>query len=564
MTQSYRWRTVLVFTVFAMAALWVLPNVVKVPDNWIFSKKKLNYGLDIQGGVHLVMGVDTDGVLRESAKRVASTMGEALKSEGAEVTKAEVVQDTNPPQLEVLAGGATDGAKLKAAIEKRFENVLQVLTTEDKRVVVAYYDNYLNDLRNRIVEQAIETIRNRIDEFGVAEPSITAQGSNRILVQLPGAADANSAKDLINRTARLEFMMVEESVAPDQLVSWISEAEKAGGYDITKLRYSQYVDRVNADLKTKLPKDTMVLFGKNDAAATIEVGKEPYVVRTDTGLGGEALRDAFVGLDEYGKPEVKFSMEPVGAKKFADLTGANKGRRMALVLDKVVKSAPVIQGQIPNGEGRITLGAGRDMQKTMDEAKLISMALRAGALPAALEQLEERTVGPTLGADSIQKGAQAAVIGSLLVFLFMAVFYKGFGLIAVLAMMFNLLITFAILTSLGATLTLPGVAGIALTVGMAVDANVIIFERIKEELRKGVGLKSAVREGFDKAFSAIFDSNITTIATCLVLMYFGTGPIRGFAVTLTAGLGASMFTAVFFSRLMAEWLTHKLNLKLSI
>ena len=563
MNQNYQWRTILCLIVFVISALWALPNVTKIPDNWLLSKKKMNYGLDIQGGIHLVMGVDVDGVIREGATRLAASMKDTLKSEGVEVATA-VRPEGRDSEVVVTAAAGTDGKKLKDAIEKRYQNVLQVLKVDGQTVTAAYYENYVNDLRNRVVEQAIETIRNRVDEFGVAEPSITAQGSNRILVQLPGAADANKAKELINRTARLEFMMVEESVAPDQLMKWVVDAEKAGGYDITKLRYTEYIERINKDLKGKLPANTMVVFGKNEAATAIEVGKEPYVVHTDTGLGGDALRDAFVGLDQYGKPEVRFSMEPVGAKKFADLTGANKGRRMAVVLDKVVKSAPTIQSQIPNGEGVITLGGGRDPQKSMDEAKLISMSLRAGALPAALEQLEERTVGPTLGADSIEKGARAAMIGIALVLLFMLVYYKSFGVIADVAMLFNLLITIAVLTSLGATMSLPGVAGLALTVGMAVDANVIIFERIKEELGKGVSMKSAVKEGFDKAFSAIFDANVTTIATCLVLMYFGTGPVRGFAVTLTVGLAASMFTAVFFSRLVAEYFTGKLNLKLSI
>lgn len=563
MIQSYKWRLITVLAVFVVSVLWTLPNVVKVPDNWWFSKKKITYGLDIQGGVHLVMGVDVDSVIRESAQRMAAGLVEAMKSDGVNVTSAQRTEDA-PPKVQIQLATDTAADKARSALEKRYDQVLVIEKVEGSSVVMSFNDNYLNDLRNRIVEQAIETIRNRIDEFGVAEPSITAQGANRILVQLPGIADAARAKELINKTARLEFLLVEESVPETDLIQWVTDAEKAGGYNLSNTRYGAYIDRLNKDLKDKLPKDTLLIFEKDDAAVNLEAGKRAYLVRTDVGVGGDALRDASVGQDQFGKPEVRFSLEPAGAKLFADLTGKNKGRRLAVVLDRVIKSAPVIQSEIAGGNGVITMGGGGDYRKTFEEAKLISMALRAGALPAALEQLEERTVGPTLGADSIAAGAKAAVIGTLLVLLFMVVYYKAFGLIADLAMAFNLLITFAILTSLEATLTLPGVAGLALTVGMAVDANVIIFERIKEELAKGASLKAAVREGFDRAFSAIFDSNVTTVATCLVLMYFGTGPIRGFAVTLTAGLASSMFTAVFFSRLISEWLTHKAELKLSI
>jgi len=237
---------------------------------------------------------------------------------------------------------------------------------------------------------------------------------------------------------------------------------------------------------------------------------------------------------------------------------------MAIVLDKVVKSAPVINEPITQGRGQITLGRSRDPQQTLNEAKIISTALRAGALPATLEQLEERTVGPSLGADSIKKGQTGTMIAALAVFLFMAFYYKSFGIIADLALAFNLLITLAILSSLGATLTLPGVAGLALTLGIAVDANVIIYERVKEEMAKGASLIAGIRDGYDRAFSSIFDSNVTSIAVCVVLMYFGTGPVRGFAVTLLTGLFITTFTAVFFTRAVLDLLVVKWKWNLSV
>ena len=330
------------------------------------------------------------------------------------------------------------------------------------------------------------------------------------------------------------------------------------------MTYTKYVERLNADLKGKIPEGAVVLFEKDENAETMEVGKRPMVL-TSTNVSGEDLKDAFVDFNEYGSPQVKIRFNPMGGKKFADLTGNNVGRQIAVVLDKRIKSAPNVQNKIPNGEGVITLGGGRNSEQMMEEAKMISTALRAGALPATLEQLEERTVGPTLGADSINKSKQAGLLGAFLVLIFMVLYYRSLGVIADLALLLNIGMIIAALTSLGATLTLPGIAGIVLTMGMAVDANVIIYERIKEELRKGSGLALAVKEGFDRAFWAIFDSNITTMATCVVLIYFGTGPVRGFGVTLLIGLVTSMFTAIFVTHALIDMLMVKFGItKVSI
>jgi preprotein translocase subunit SecD len=298
----------------------------------------------------------------------------------------------------------------------------------------------------------------------------------------------------------------------------------------------------------------------------MEAGHKPLLLKTNEGVTGDHLTDAYVGIDQQGSgaPVVNFRFDAVGARLFGDLTKRNVRKQMAIVLDKVVKSAPVINSAITGGSGVITLGGGRDPKGVLDEAKIISMALKAGALPATLEQLEERTVGPTLGADAIAKGRLAAIVAAALVFLFMAWYYKSFGVIADLSLAFNVLITMAVLSSLGATLTLPGVAGLALTVGIAVDANVIIYERIKEEMAKGASLAGASREGYDRAFSSIFDANVTSIAVCVVLMYFGSGPVRGFAVTLLCGLVTTMFTAVFFTRALVDLLASRWKLNLAI
>ncbi|RME18320.1 MAG: protein translocase subunit SecD [Bdellovibrio sp.] len=473
------------------------------------------------------------------------------------------VSSKDPTQIHIVASSADSAKKIKEFIEKNYAGVLQVLEQEGNALDVRYYDSRIRQYKKQVIEQAIEVIRNRIDAFGVAEPSISAQGEDRILVQLPGLKDAAQAKALINRTAKLNFRGVVEKPSQTELVKMIREAEKKGGYALGKngMTYDKYIKRLNEDLKDKLPPHTMIVFEKLENAVKMEDGKRPYLIETESDLTGAELEDASVGQDEYGKPRVNFRFSVEGRRKFAALTDKYKGGRLAIVLDNVVKSAPTVRKKIDSSAAVIDLGGVRDYDSAFKEAKFIATALRAGALPAKLQQLEERTVGPSLGAESIAKGERAGLIGSLLVLVFMLLYYRTLGVVADLALLFNILLILAALTSLGATLTLPGVAGIVLTVGMAVDANVIIFERIKEELRKGVGIRAAVQEGFSRAFSAIFDSNITTAAACIILMYFGTGPVRGFAVTLLCGIITSMFTAIFVSRAMVETLVGTFGVK---
>ncbi|MCB0365913.1 MAG: protein translocase subunit SecD [Bdellovibrionales bacterium] len=541
---------------------WVMPNFINFgEEDWWFSKKKIVYGLDIQGGLHLVMGVDTKGVIVEKTNRLAKSLqGElADKKVGFESVKT---QDDDKTRLNVMLKTDADVASLEKYIEEFYPATLQILETDGTKVTLRYYDNVIREYKKQVIDQAIEVIRNRIDEFGVAEPSISAQGDNRILVQLPGIKDAQRAKELINRTARLDFRIVNTEVEPEKLGQMISEAETAGNYALGKenMGYSAYVRRLNEDLVGKIPEGTTVVFQKPDSAANLEAGKIPYVVTKDTDLGGNELEDAHVRPGEYGEPEVIFSFNPDGRRKFSEITEKNINKQMAIVLDEVVQSAPVIQGKISTSTARITLG-GRNYQETMNEANFIATALRAGALPAALEQLEERTVGPTLGADAINAGKKAGMVGAILVLIFMVIYYRGLGIVANIALCLNVMFLLAILTSLGATLTLPGVAGIALTIGMAVDANIIIFERIKEELRKGAGIQAAIKDGFGNALSAILDANITTIATSVVLMYYGTGPVRGFAVSLIIGVLTSMFTAIFVCKLIMDIMVNWMKVK---
>lgn len=558
--KSLSWRSFLAFGGLIYAVYLLLPNFVKLDSTkWYLPSTKINYGLDIQGGLHLVMGVDVESVVGESTQRLVASLKDEFLKENITVTSA-IATNAAIGEIEISVASADDAKKVEDLLNKNYPSQLQVLSNSDNKVTLKYFDAYLLDLNNRVVGQSIETIRNRIDEFGVAEPSISQQGANRIIIQLPGVADAEKAKALINTTAKLDFMIVDRSVEPSQLMAWITEAEKAGQYSMSTMKYSDYVQKVNTDLKAKLPEKTIIYFEKNENAKTMEAGSMPLLLNAGTGLGGESVDNAAIGYDQFGRPQVSLKFTSAGASKFAEITGSNVGRQMAIVLDRVVKSAPNINERIAGGNASISLGSG-DYNKALEEAKMISTALNAGALPASLEQLEERTVGPSLGADAIQSAEKAAMIGSLLIMIFMIVYYKGMGVVTALTLMFNVLCGLALLSSLGATLTLPGIAGLALTVGFAVDANVLINERIREELARGSSLRGAIEEGYSKAMSAIIDSNVTTGATAIVLLYFGTGPVRGFAVTLLIGIVTTLFSNVFVSKVLVDTAIHKFNLK---
>lgn len=538
---------------------WTIPNFVDTSKIWWPVNKKINYGLDIQGGLHLVMGVDVEGVVTEGTTRLASVLNAEMPREGLPVTG---VRATSPAEGEIQISytGAENRSKVTEYMDTRYAAMLQLMGETDALLTYRYYDAYLTDYKGRVIQQAIETIRNRIDEFGVAEPSISQQGEDRILVQLPGMEDAEQAKALINTAAKLDFMLVENRTT-EELQALVAEAEKAGGYTLGELKYSEYVTRLNKDLAGKIPEKTMILFEKPENVQSLEVGRIPMLVRTDTDLDGGSLDDAFVTFDQYGTPEVSLRFNALGANKFKELTGQNVGRNMAVVLDRVIKTAPNIRSEIGNGQAVITLGGGKDRDKVMEEAKMISTSLRAGALPASLEQLEERRVGPTLGADALRQAGLASVIGAIAILAFMLLRYRTMGIISDLALVVNVIGIFALLNWLGATLTLPGIAGIALTVGFAVDANVLINERMRDELAKGSSFLMAVKEGYARALSAILDGNITTAGVAVILLYFGTGPIRGFAVTLLAGIATTMFANVFLSKVIVDFVIHKLGIK---
>lgn len=396
------------------------------------------------------------------------------------------------------------------------------------------------------IDRAMEVVRNRIDQYGLSEPLIVRQGDKYIVVQLPGVKDRNQAKDLIGRTALLEFRLLESDVVPEAVLNKAREM----GLTAAQLRPG----KMPKEIAELLPAGTDLLAGKESAF---------YLVKASAALTGAGLANARVemGAHEFSgaSPHVSLEFNPEGAKRFADLTEANVGRRLAIVLDGVVQSAPSIRSRIPDGHAII------EGNFSPEEAKFLKSVLQAGALPAPLEIVEERTVGATLGDDSVRAGVLAGAIGLGAIFLFMVIYYRWSGLLANLALVLNLVLLLAAMAALHATLTMPGIAGIILTIGMGVDANVLILERMREEVRLGKSPRMVVDQGYDKAFSAIFDGNLTTIIAAVFMFQFGTGPVKGFGVSLMLGLAVSMFTAIVVTHTVYDlWLMHRDVQKLSV
>ena len=561
-----RWLIVLFF--LSLACAWMLPNFYTFKKGqWWISKEKLIYGLDIQGGLHLVMGVKADEAIQEKLTSLMADLKSQLESSHVEIADIKTAEDKTG-KIHISLNKTEDKQKAKKIIEKEYTGSLlggvrlRVNEEEDDQTLtVGYNEVELIRLRKNIAHQVVEVIRRRIDEFGVSEPVITVQGENRVLVQLPGIQNSARARDIIQKTARLEFRLVNQEVPTSTLTEWVRSVEKEKEYSLSlKFPYPEYVRKINEDLKDKIPEKHFLVFQRAESSRSLLTGKVPILVRTDSGAGGEILQTAFVSSDEFGNPEVAFQINVEGRKIFSDLTGNNIKKPLAIILDKELKSMPIIQSRISD-RGSISLGRGEGQQSIQEEAENIATVLRAGALPARLVKMEERSVGPTLGRDSIEKGKKAGLLAGLLVMIFMLLYYRVLGVVANVALGMNMVCLLALLTSLGATLTLPGVAGIILTIGMAVDANVIVYERLREELRKGSSLSLSVRDGYRHALSAILDANITTAIVCAVLMSFGTGPVRGFAVTLFCGIVTSIWTALFVSRTILNTLIRRFKLK---
>ena len=615
MERSWSWKAVLVVGV-ALLSLWQLvPSwfYFKLPPEQRLSetfdksvpgwapdaKKHLNLGLDLQGGIHLALGVDVDRAVKAKIARRADEIADRLKSKGIAFTA--VAPDSSGVRIAVATTAAGD-------VER---DVLDFYGSElyapggapEGQVLFAFKDQVLREFKTKAVDQAEKTIRNRVDKWGVSEPDIKRKANNQIQIQLPGFKDPEKAKDLLGRTAQLEFKICDdENPVLDQLRAGGPEGAlppcpatrdgmsfplpEGGCWTVEGVELPNGGQRQATVLAAGKRTELEALIAKriapilDPAKNAVGIGEvvlgddvvrqtyyRTYLMRAKTELTGDYIADARASIDNsgpgQGKPVVVFTMSPDGARLMEKLTSENLRRRMATVLDDKVETAPYIQGTI-SANGQITLGSSRDYNKLFEEANTISTVLRSGALPAPVTIFEERTVGATLGPELVKKGTLAALVGLAMVLLFMAAYYRVSGLVADVALVLNGLLVLAIMSMIGTTLTLPGIAGFVLTLGMAVDANVLINERIREEMRGGRTVKQSVKLGYDRVFLTIVDSHVTTLVAALVLMKYGSGPVRGFAVALAIGLVASMFTSIVVTRVIMEFLTRDDNARLSV
>ena len=508
------WKTWTTIIICLLGVLLAMPNVLSqqtldAMPSWV-PTHRISYGLDLQGGSHLLLEVDLKSVTKERLNGALDGLRTALLKEKIGYTQLTVEDD----HMVVALRDAADAAKIRGLITQ-VDPDLAVSNAPDGKLQIAYTEQALIQRRNQAVDQSIEIIRRRVDETGTKEPTIQREGDDRILLQLPGIDNPEHVKELLGRTAKLTFRLVDETVTP--------EDAKAG----------------------HLPPGSEVLSGEDISAGRTGQPTQ-YVIKKRVMVDGSTLTSASASFQD-NTPDIQFKFDSTGARRFADATRENVHKRFAIVLDNKVISAPVINEPITGGSGVITGSF------TVQSANDLALLLRAGALPAPLTIIEERTVGPDLGADSVRAGTTACLVAVGLVALFMIVFYGLFGIYANIALFFNLCLLLAALSTLGATLTLPGIAGIALTLGMAVDANVLVNERIREEFRHGRSVISAIDAGFSRAYATIIDANVTHLIAGSLLFELGSGPVKGFAVTLCLGILTSLFTTMLVSRLLVVW-----------
>jgi preprotein translocase subunit SecD len=594
---------VLVFSVYQLVPTWFyfrLPPDQRngeryeqsVPGWAPAARKHLNLGLDLQGGIHLAMGVDVDRAVKAKVARRADELADFLREKKIPVDASQPSADGT--RIEVKT---SDPRNVERTVLDQYGAELATPSGAPAGTVwFAFKGKVIQEFQAKAVEQAEKTIRNRVDKWGVSEPDIKRKGNNQIQIQLPGFKDPEKAKELLGRTAQLEFKITDDEspvleAVRNELATcpveqgamrfplpeagcWTVEGVELPGGASRQVTVIAANNRVQLDAaiekhaKPKLQPGQEIGVGEAIVGAGVVKDRyyRTYLLHSKTELTGDYISDARASMDNSqgaGRPVVTFTMSPEGGRLMEKLTTTFLGRRMATVLDQKVETAPYIQGKISTN-GQITLGSGRGYQEMFDEANEIALVLKAGALPAPVTIYEERTVGATLGPELIKKGTTAALIGLILVVIFMILYYRATGLIADLALVLNGLLVLAIMSIIGSTLTLPGIAGFVLTLGMAVDANVLINERIREELRAGRTVRQAVDQGYDKVFWTIVDSHVTTLVAGVVLMQYGSGPVRGFAVTLIIGLVASMFTSIVVTRAFMDFFTRRDTARLSV
>ena len=495
------WKATLVILVISLAIIFTLPSLLykENSNNWFFDNK-INLGLDLQGGSYLLLEVQTEVLMQEELNNISDSI--QFIARGLQTNIINIISEEDEIQLRFSNNDKLE--EIREKFKNNYRNVNVTINNNTMKIVIN--EIFKKNIKESAIKQSLEIVRKRIDESGTKEPLIQRSGKKRILLQLPGIKDPERIKELLGTTAKLTFHMVDD----EDTISLKANRAPFGKIIVA--------DFYNPEIK--------------------------YLVEKKSRVGGENLVDAKASFDPQEGHAVSFRFDTTGAQKFGKATSENVGKRFAVILDGVVITAPVINTAITGGSGIITGNF------TSQEAADLSVLLRAGALPAPLSIIEERSVGPGLGADSIASGKIAAIIGMICVCIFMILIYGVFGLLANLSLLANLFIIVSLLGTIGATLTLPGIAGIVLTIGIAVDANVLVFERIKEEANKTTSALEAVKNGFDKALSTILDANITTLIAALLLFVFGSGPIKGFSITLSLGVLASMFTAIMFTNFL--------------
>ena len=534
--KNIKWRLGLIIGTLILAFIFFLPNtpLFKYMPQWWkdnLPNRGIALGLDLQGGIHLVFEVEGDRAVEITTERTAQRIRDVLE-------KRKLTVEVKREGKDIII--SPNSPEVRQAVLDTYPTLES--TTVGDSLIFRLSAEEAKRIKDNATDQALETIRNRVDQFGVAEPVIHRQGENEIVVQLPGYKDPKRAIQLIGKTAQLEFRLVDdEAPVAAELPASIRPGEE---------------EELIQKFKDRIPEDDVILFQRIFNKETGEVTKRPFLLKKEVLLTGDLLSEARIAIDQrFNEPYVSLSFNSAGAKLFEEITGKYVQKRLAIILDGNVYSAPVIRERIAGGNAQIS-GA-----FSMEEAKDLAIVLRAGALPAPVKLLQNVTVGPSLGRDSIEAGKKAGIIAVLLVVVFMFIYYRMSGLIADLAMVLNVILLLGAMAFLNATLTLPGIAGIILAIGMAVDSNVLMFERMREELRAGKTPRAAVDSGYDKAFITIVDSHVTTLITAAVLFQFGTGPIKGFAVTLSLGVAINLFTALIGTKTVFDIINSRREVK---
>lgn len=597
MQTSWQLRMLLAFTALGVALYFLYPSFVyfsldekalkevrqnknafsQYMPNWA-SKSHIVPGLDIQGGLHIVLGVDLNKAITDKTARAADRLVEFAKKENISITSLRQYGDSAYLQdhVELTVPGSAQVNLLKEKVLKNFLD-FQFITATESSVSLKLTPELVQSIRHDAVNQTVTTITNRIDKIGVTEPAIAKRGEDQVQIQLPGVGDSEYAKRLLGRTAQLNFQMCADDAtflknlkdlpAGVELVeSAYGRPDSSAGKDIYLSFKESELSLVKSYLASKVPTEYVIKYGQSGPDTLGEKMLRSYTLERKIQLTGEDLVDARVSLgsDLNPRPGVSITFGPVGAKIFGELTAVSVGKRMAIVLEDTVDSAPVINSKIPDGNALISMGGARTHQEMLQDANQLALVLKSGALPAPVTFREERTVGPSLGRDSIEQVKVAFALGAIIIAMFMIFYYRLAGTFSIIALIFNVAFILAVMSFLGATITLPGLAALLLTVGVAVDANVIINERIRDELRLGKMPRSAIKAGYDAAMSAIMDANITTFIAGMVLWQFGTGPVQNFATMLMIGTVSSVITSIFISRIFMDMVSARGQKTLSI